>query len=172
MFSIYIQLCQLNRIRKSSHVCQNSCLFTHISTLQAGCSEIWQIAFFKEVIKSIHIMALNIAMTTRTLGFVWAFYRGLHMLTGLLPEKSYRKSSYITRLSNMWQATSCSTSLTRKIVVVIFIWRFLQSKQFWGKCACPVTFAYCTIKNGHNQSGFVNSFVYTCQKSLKWTLKK
>ena len=54
----------------------------------------------KVVTKSIDIMALNIAMVTRTLDFVWTSYIGLQMLTGSLPEKIYPESSHIVRLGN------------------------------------------------------------------------
>ena len=45
-------------------------------------------------------MAVNVAMVTRILDFVWTSYIGLHMLTGSLPENSYPKFFHVVRLGN------------------------------------------------------------------------
>ena len=85
-------------------------------------------------------------MVIGALDFVWTSYSGLHMLFGSLREETYPKFSHIVRSGSNCQSTTCSTSLNRNVVLVTFTGPFLQSKQFWGNCACPVTYVYCTIK--------------------------
>ena len=79
----------VTRIQKTLTACQNRCLFTRISTLKAGGRGIQETVFLKVVTKSIDVMALNTAMVTRALGFLWTSYRGLHMLCGSLPKDSH-----------------------------------------------------------------------------------
>ena len=107
-------------------------------------------------------------MMTWILDFVWTSYIGLHMLTGSLPENNYPKSSHIERLGNSWYTSNYSTSLNRNMILVTFTRRFFyKSKQFFGKCSCPVTLNCWTIKNDHNQTNFVDSIKSFCQQIFK-----
>ena len=39
-------------------------------------------------------------MVTMAMGIIWMSYRGLHMLTGSLPEEKHSKPSHMARFGN------------------------------------------------------------------------
>ena len=89
----------ITHILKSSPASQNSCLFTHISTLHQVATKYNKQQSLKQ--KSNQLI-LDIAMNLNTANgdFIWMSYRGSQMFTGSLPEDSRSNSSHIARLGN------------------------------------------------------------------------
>ena len=76
---------------------------------------------------------------------IWKPCRGARMLTGSLPEDSHPKTSHIVKLARYLT--------TDQPLIALLLWTgawcwsqslndFLQSEQFWEKCACPVFSVY------------------------------
>ena len=99
----------------------------------------------KHCVKSVHI---------------WSFSGTYFHAFRLNAEKYGPEKLWTQPLSTQWKSSKVfkySEIITDKSVIVILLWTgmccwshlldvFLQSKQFWGKCACPFLSVYCTIK--------------------------
>ena len=76
-----------------------------------------------------------------------------------------------------------SEIITDKPLIVVLLWTgiwcrsilldaFLQSEQFWGKCACPVLSLYCRIKKWLLKVTFSQKYEVFLSKKLKENLEQ